>query len=1283
MLWCITMAVEKFPDEISAIRAILSEHPEGLTIRSISALLGMNRNSVAKYLEMLQMQGGLTLKRSGPSKIYCLADKLPAAAVLKLTKSHVIIFDQLLTAADVNDSFTGLLKISKKEILGKSLEDLPFIVQSHPDLQTLIKEGIRGKESKTSASIKTDYRLIHCMLTCSPVFFENGSNGVSLIIDLDQEPKNGDVPDNNGDDSLTGLDESEYICRFEPDGTLTYVNQAYSVLLKKTRADLIGHKWRPVIPESEYQKITTALHSTNSAHPVTTAEIKVITPMGNSQYQRWKFRILLDSYGKSTGYQATGLDITELKKLEQKITKNTDEIDNLLQEHKVEIQDLNKQIFKEIASHEKTHFQLQFTEFAMDNASYMITWIGREGRFVYMNREAQRVLGYHYHDVISKKFIDIVAGVFSFPWDEIWETIKTDQHYTLEIVLVTSKGIEIPVEMVLNYLKFKDKEYCCCFAKDITEKKKSENALKESEQKYRDIFEKSLLGLFKSTPDGKLIDANDAFARMYGYSNAAEILAANLDISRQLYADPKDRKELLRILAENGTIENYETPHLKRDGTRFWISINARTIRNMDGDVVVYDGSYVDISERKLAETALKESEHKYRTLVENIPEKIFIKDTSLAYVSCNEHYARDLGIGVDAIAGKTDFDFYSHDLAEKYRADDRSVMESRAPKRVEELYVVNGRELWVSTSKTPIWDDKGNITGILGTFHDFTAYKQVKDALRQQSEIVQNMAEGVVLIRESDGTIVYANPRFETMFGYDPTELIGKHVSTINATGVKSSQTIADEIISNLRQTGQWNGELLNIRKDGTTFWCHATVSTFDSPQYGKVWISVHMDISRRKLAEEALRNREHDFSTLVENATDMIVRYDSHLRYIYCNPAVERLLGIPFHQLLGKTTLDFGSSVKQSRFIDASLRKTLATGIEQEVEQPIPTLSGLRYFSTRIVPERDDDGNIISLLAISRDITDRKRAEEALQKKSRSDLKTSSDNLQRSETDLQIHQTELEVQNEELRRTQRDLEVSHGRYFELYDLAPAGYITLSKDGLILNANLTVADLLGVERSSLIEKPVSQFLVKEDQDIFYRCRKELIKTGERHLCELHMLRRGGLPVRVQIVIAPAPSVEGKEAALSLMLIDITGRKQTGGALQNSEKHFGEMFESHASVMLLIDPETGKIIEVNRAAEWFYGRSRENLCTLSIDEINTLPSDEIKTLRAKVARGQITSFTAQHRCSSGEIKDVEVHSSPIAMGEKTVLFSIIHDITDREKDRKDTKKSPVNEHGLR
>ncbi len=133
----------------------------------------------------------------------------------------------------------------------------------------------------------------------------------------------------------------------------------------------------------------------------------------------------------------------------------------------------------------------------------------------------------------------------------------------------------------------------------------------------------------------------------------------------------------------------------------------------------------------------------------------------------------------------------------------------------------------------------------------------------------------------------------------------------------------------------------------------------------------------SQREAALEALRRRERDFSTLVENAADMIVRFDANLRHVYCNPAVERQLGIPVQTFLGKTALEVGGQREQAEFIDRSLRKVLETGQELQVEQSYPTPSGVKHFQTRIVPEFDPDGHIESLLAITRDITGRVQAE------------------------------------------------------------------------------------------------------------------------------------------------------------------------------------------------------------------------------------------------------------------------------------------------------------------
>jgi len=140
---------------------------------------------------------------------------------------------------------------------------------------------------------------------------------------------------------------------------------------------------------------------------------------------------------------------------------------------------------------------------------------------------------------------------------------------------------------------------------DITDMRNAEEALRKSEEKYREIFENSVVGLFQTAPGGRMINVNNAFAHMYGFFDAAEMLAGDFDVGSPPYANVEDRLEVLHILAEKGRIENYEAPHLKRDGTRFWVSITARTILNNEGKVLLYEGTIIDITDRKRTEEAL------------------------------------------------------------------------------------------------------------------------------------------------------------------------------------------------------------------------------------------------------------------------------------------------------------------------------------------------------------------------------------------------------------------------------------------------------------------------------------------------------------------------------------------------------------------------------------------------------------------------------------------------------------------------------------------------------
>ena len=116
--------------------------------------------------------------------------------------------------------------------------------------------------------------------------------------------------------------------------------------------------------------------------------------------------------------------------------------------------------------------------------------------------------------------------------------------------------------------------------------------------------------------------------------------------------------------------------------------------------------------------------------------------------------------------------------------------------------------------------------------------------------------------------------------------------------------------------------------------------------------------------------------------------------------------------------------------------------------------------------------------------------------------------------------------MQNEELRRAQGELEASRARYFDLYDLAPVGYFTLSEQGLILEANLTGAGLLGVARSALVKQPLTRFILPEDQDIYYRHRKQLFETGAPQVCELRMLRADAAPFWARLEATAAQDAE-------------------------------------------------------------------------------------------------------------------------------------------------------------
>ena len=313
------------------------------------------------------------------------------------------------------------------------------------------------------------------------------------------------------------------------------------------------------------------------------------------------------------------------------------------------------------------------------------------------------------------------------------------------------------------------------------------------------------------------------------------------------------------------------------------------------------------------------------------------------------------------------------------------------------------------------------------------------------------------------------------------------------------------------------------------------------------------------------------------------------------------------------------------------------------------------------------------------------RKRAEEFVNKNSSAVKKVIPKDIQNLIEDLRIHQVELEIQNEELQRAQMELEAARNRYSDLYEFAPAGYITVSEQGLILEANVTSSTLLGVEKSLMIGKPFTGFITSDTQDVFYFHRKKLFKTKSKQICELKLEKKDGTQFYSQLESIVLQDSNSNSDRCRIIISDITEQVQTIQELQESENKYRLLVNTIPSIVF------------RGYKDWsvdFFDEKIESLTGYDVDEFNSgrmrwidiIVDEDIKSAKEVFIRALKTdkSYVREYRIKSktGELRWIQERGRIVCNTEGAIEYvsGVFFDITERKQAKKERKELEMQLH---
>jgi PAS domain S-box-containing protein len=486
-----------------------------------------------------------------------------------------------------------------------------------------------------------------------------------------------------------------------------------------------------------------------------------------------------------------------------------------------------------------------------------------------------------------------------------------------------------------------------------SKRSKAEHILSYSEERYKDLFENSPLGIYRTTPDGQILLANSALIQMLGCSSFEDLAKRNLE--KEGFEPNYPRSRFKEIMEKEGEVKGLESAWIKRDRTALFIRENAKAIRDENGKILYYEGTVEDVTERNKVELELEKSRQRYIDLFESAPDSIVTLDLKGFITSCNTAAVKLSGYSKEELVGKHFSKLGVLRLSDipKYLKLLNSIIKGNIPEPLEVIYIHKNGNLNTVEAQFALLKEDGRTTGVQVIVRDITERKKAEEALRASEQKYKLLFEknlAGVYHTTLDGKMLNCNESFARLLGYDSAE----EVMTHRALEFYFKDAERKEFLALLQRRGNLNDfEICMRRRDGKPVWILENVTLIKDEKSGQVSIQgTSIDITGRKQAEqvqavlfnianatnttkniqELFQSIQRELGKLMDTTNFFIAFYDKETDTISLPYHVDEKDKFPSF-IAGKTKTSYVIRKKEPTLITQEVREKLIQSGEIEI--------------------------------------------------------------------------------------------------------------------------------------------------------------------------------------------------------------------------------------------------------------------------------------------------------------------------------------------------------------